>query len=85
MLENIESGCLGQKIPERCKPDYEAMIKTNQERQRINNNLQEAVFEYAGKSRLRGKMAELIGELVSEDRILKANTNDLIRQQEQSA
>ena len=80
MLEHTESEP-GLGRMERCKPDYESMITKNKERARLNANFQEAIFEYVGDKKLRNKMAELLGELVSEARVLKNSTDRLIEQQ----
>ena len=82
MLEDTEPrGYAIEKTAERCKPDYEKMITTNKEKLRLNTNFQVAIFEYVGDKKLRNKMAELLGELVSEARVLKNSTDRLIEQQ----
>ena len=67
---------------EPCKPDYEAMIKRVNEMRVKNKCLTEAIFRYVGNSRLRGPLAELVGELVSEDRQIGNELEALIRAQE---
>ena len=75
---------VGEKRAERCKPDYEKMITKNKEKLRLNTDFQEAIFAYTGNTRLRNKMAELIGELVTEERMLQKNIQQLIKNQEEN-
>ena len=82
MLENNTAELSGSKMPERCKPDYESIIKNL--RTKLSNNLalENAVWGYVGESRLRDKMAEMMGELISEQRKLQRDIDILIKEQE---
>jgi len=72
-------------MKEQCKPDYEHMIKTANAKLTKNVGLREAVFVYAGNVRLRNKMAELVGELYSEQRQLESKISSLIKEQEKDS
>jgi hypothetical protein len=81
MLEN--TGPEGSAMIEKCKPDYEKQILNAKERLNKNQNFQDAIFNYMGDIRLRDKMAELVGELVSESRQLKISIEQMIKAQEE--
>lgn len=68
---------------EKCKPDYEKQILNAKKRLSQNQNFQNAIFDYTANVKLRDKMAELIGELVSESRQLKINIEHMIKAQEE--
>ena len=88
MLEDMGgSGAIMEKRAERCKTDYEAMIKRVTEKLEKTLNFQNALFDYVGfgSSRVRNKLAELLGELVSEARILQGSIDELIKQQEKDS
>ena len=75
MLQNdiMESGnCGSEKMvrAEKCRPDYEAQIKSLTEKHTKNQRLLEALLDYVGGKRVRDKLAEMIGELVCEGRNL---------------
>ena len=72
----------GMMKAERCKPDYELMIKRERERLNKVDKLLEAIFNYIGTMVSKGKMAELIGELTCMSRRYNASIEDLIEQQE---
>ena len=78
----LEHGPIEGKSLQECKPDYEKLILSARESLRKNKSFQDAVFEYMGDIRLNGKMAELVGELVSESRQLKARIDSLIKAHE---
>ena len=61
----------GETIHE-CKRDYEKLIGLAREELRKNQGLQDAIFEYFGNQRLFDRVAEMVGELVSESRNLKS-------------
>ena len=65
-----------------CKPDFEKMILSASDNLEKNLRFQDAIFGYVGNVRLDGKMAELVGELVSESRQIKSRIDNLIKQQE---
>ena len=67
---------------EKCKPDYEKQILNAKKRLSQNQNFQDAIFDYTGNVRLWDKMAELVGELVSEARQLKISIEHMIKAQE---
>jgi len=81
MLENNYADSDGASI-EKCKPDYEKQILNLRIRLTKNHNFQEAIFNYVGNIRLRDKMAELVGELVSESRQIESNIEQIMKAQE---
>ena len=80
MLDNYPQE-LGSSAKE-CKPDFEQLILSARNSLGKNQNFQDAIFLYLGDIRLNGKMAELLGELVSESRQIKSRIDSLIKQQE---
>ena len=72
---------LGQTSKE-CKPDYEQMIIAAKKAREKTAAFIEAIFAYTGERSLRDKMAELVGELVSEERQMAERIEKLIRQHE---
>ena len=83
MLDDMEAaGEIRAAKKERCKPDFEAMIKSAKESLSKNEHLYEAIFNYVGNSRVRGKLAELVGELASGARQLKARIEQLMKEEE---
>ena len=76
----IGTGMTARK--EQCKPDYEAMIANLQKKFDKHNHFKEAALKFFEGRRARGKIAELIGELVTECNMLAGNINLLIKQQE---
>ena len=85
MLDNNypqELGSSGSFAAKECKPDFEQMILSARNSLEKNQNFQDAMFLYLGDVRLNGKMAELLGELVSESRQIKSRIDSLIKQQE---
>ena len=80
MLDNYHQE-IGSMAKE-CKPDFEQLILSARNSLGKNQNFQDAIFLYLGDIRLNGKMAELLGELVSESRQIKSRIDSLIKQQE---
>ena len=80
MLDNYpqEIGSMAKE----CKPDFEQLILSARNSLGKNQNFQDAIFLYLGDIRLNGKMAELLGELVSESRQIKSRIDNLIKHQE---
>jgi len=70
------------KIPEQCKRDYEAEIK----RERVGLGkvvtLKDAILGYAEGRPVQGKLAELLGELVSLEIMHNKQIDQLIQAQE---
>ena len=83
MLEE-NTPIIGPSSLKECKPDYEQMISNDKEKLVLNSNLQNAIFEYMGYTRLRNKIAEMVGELVSEERNIKKNIERMISEQERA-
>ena len=82
----LEHGYIGEgKAVQECKPDYEVQIKACNNELTKNQNFQTAIFDYVGNVRLRDKMAELVGELVSEERLIRVRKGELISQQERES
>ena len=58
------------------------MIKRENERLKKNLDFQNAFFNYVGHTIMRGQLAELLGELVSEEHYLTKNIENYIANQE---
>lgn len=83
MLENTSGGLGDPAKTERCKPDYEKQINQAKEKLSKAVNLKVALFDYIGNShQVRDKLAEMIGELVWEERTLINRIDGLIEDQE---
>jgi len=84
MLEDSEQSPMGmsEKRAERCKPDYETMIASLRIRREKTSRFKVAALEYFEGKRARGKMAELIGELVTECNMFDGEINKLLKAQE---
>ena len=65
-----------------CRPDYEGVVKKSRERLAKNQKLQSALFDYVGDCRLHGQLAEMVGELVSDERAMLAEIEYMIAEQE---
>ena len=80
MLENSEE-CenLGMKRTERCTPDYESMIKRHEEKLKKTIAFRDAVLTYFEGRNAKGKMAELIGELVTKCNSLNREIDNLMQ------
>ncbi len=74
-------GFMGKKA-EKCKPDYDGMIKRAKERLDKTTAFRAAALSYFEGKRARDKMAELIGELVTECNMIARERDNLIREQE---
>jgi len=84
MLEDqgYENVAIGKKSAERCKPDYETMIRRIKERLDRSINFRDAALLYFEGRKARDKMAELIGELVTDCNQLQREHDNLIQAQE---
>ena len=67
---------------ERCEPDYEGVVERINKRIAKTAAFRDSALEYFDGKRARGKMAELIGELVTEHRQLSRERSLVIEQQE---
>ena len=85
MLDELRDSPSETGANQKCKPNYEHMIKVANAKLTKNVGLREAIFAYAGNVRLRKKMAELVGELYSEQRQLEVKISDLIKEQEKDS
>lgn len=65
-----------------CKPDYEQLIERAKSRLDKAQNLENAIWDYLGDRSCRDKLAEMVGELVSEKRLLNMEIDRLITAQE---
>lgn len=74
------TGSYGAK--QECRPDYERLITEAKLQLSKNTCLQDALFDYLGNRTVSGKLAEMVGELVSEERVLTTRIDQLIKQQE---
>ena len=68
---------------ERCKPDYEAIIKKAKDKLEKASSLKEALFAYLGARHVKSQLAEMIGELVMEERELQSAVEENIKRQEE--
>ena len=89
MLEDAEprgypASTVGQ-MAERCRPDYEGMIKRLKDRLDKSINFRDAALDYFEGKKANGKMAELIGELVTLANQLQLEHDALIDAQEKDA
>jgi len=86
MLENIRNGNESPKTMGECKRDFKKEIKNAEERLRKIVTFKNAVFDYTGKyARINGKFAEMVGELVYEERAAEGNIKSLLEQQKAEA
>ena len=84
MLGDVENYPEG-KSAEICKPDYEQLIKAQNEQLEKTVNLKHALFGYIGmRGHVHDKLAELLGELVQEERVIGYRINKLIERQTKS-
>ena len=83
--ENTDYGGDSSKTMERCRPDYEAIIKRAKEKLHQVVALKSALFDYLGNRRVKKELAEMIGELVMEERELTVAIDNAIREQEAAA
>ena len=67
---------------EKCQPDYEGMIKRIKERLDRSVNFRDAALVYFEGRTAKDKMAELLGELVTECNSLQREHDALIEAQE---
>jgi hypothetical protein len=67
---------------ERCKPDYESMIKAARAELLKATAFLDAIFEFTGNREHDGKLAELIGEVYSITRMYESSIERLIKEQE---
>ena len=86
MLHDIRSGGESAKAIGECKRDFEKEIKNAKEKLRKIVTFKNAVFDYTGKyARINGKFAEMVGELVYEERAAEGNIKSLLEQQKAEA
>lgn len=65
-----------------CQPDYESLVSGVKDQIAKCNNLKNALLNYVGKQHVSGRVAEMIGELVTEERQLNARLDAYIAEQE---
>ena len=83
MLESNRMGTCDEKmVTEKCKPDYEAMIKRANLKLARSSAFRDAALAYLEGQTAKDKMAELIGELVTECNVYQKTVNELIVRQE---
>lgn len=85
MLESSEEGYPTQglgKMSERCRPDYEGMIKSIKEKLDKTICFRDAALDFFEGNKARDKMAELIGELVTLANKLQREYDSIIEAQE---
>jgi hypothetical protein len=82
LYEHGVSPDMGMTKAEKCRPDYEGMIKSVKERLDKAVAFKDAALIYFEGRRAQNKMAELIGELVTECNTLQREYDILIEEQE---
>ncbi|HUX78202.1 MAG TPA: hypothetical protein VMW10_00430 [Alphaproteobacteria bacterium] len=80
--EYSENSIKGSARAEKCKPDWEGMIKRTKERLSHSADFRDAALTYFEGRTAKNKMAELIGELVTECNSLQQEYDRLIESQE---
>jgi hypothetical protein len=70
------------KSPEVCKPDYEMMISRNRKNKERYSKFINAFYEFIGFEVITGGLAELLGELITNERKYDNIVQELIHQQE---
>ena len=84
MLNELNYGPeTGSAKAERCKPDYELLITRARDKNAKVSHLIVALQEYTGPQIYRQKLAELYGELMSEQWKLQNEIDHLIEAQEE--
>jgi len=73
---------LSEAKAERCTPDFESIIKSANRSLVKSERFRDAALEYFDGRRARDKMAELIGELVTECKLLENQLTILLAAQE---
>ena len=71
------------KAAERCQPDYEIMIARLNERLTRETKMRDALLEYLKGKTVGGKMAELVGEIVTRCNSIQCELDGLIKRQEE--
>ena len=73
---------MAKSSSQKCVPDYESMIKRIKAKMNDTFAFRDAAMSYFDGRQARGKMAELIGELVTECNLLQRKHDSLIKDQE---
>ena len=81
-MENYPDQTIGKMVAERCRPDYEAQIKGLKEKFDRSESLKMALLNYLNGRKVKGSLAEMLGELVSESVNLSKSITELIARQE---
>ncbi len=76
-------GAEEMKVAERCQPDYETMIARLLERLAREAKMRDALLEYLKGKTVDGKMAELVGEIVTRCNSFQCELDGLIKRQEE--
>lgn len=72
------------RIEQKCKVDYEKLIKKSKEQLDKTVRLKTALLEYIDyPPEVSGPLAEMIGELFIEERYFSKRIDDLIKEQEE--
>ena len=82
MLSEMQEDGYSSGKAERCRPDYEAQIKGLKEKLGRSETLQTALLHYFNGKRVKGNLAEMLGELVSEGVYLMKVIAEVVAQQE---
>ena len=69
---------------EKCQPDYESMIKRIKTKLDRSQEFRDAALMYFEGRTAKNKMAELIGEIVTECNSLQIELDSLIQEQEKN-
>lgn len=70
------------KMAERCQPNYETMIARSSERLDRELKMRDALLEYLRGKTADGKMAELVGEIVTRCNSFQCELDSLVERQE---
>jgi len=71
-----------KQATQECQPNYEQLIESAKHRLDKCNDLLQAIYNYTGDIKVQGTLAEMIGELVTEQRSLEQRINQLMDQME---
>ena len=83
LTSDYPRGGAEMKEPERCQPDYEIMIARLNERLNREAKMCDALLEYLKGRTAEGKMAELVGEIVTRCNSFQCELDGLIKRQEE--
>lgn len=83
LSSNYPNDGAAMKTAERCQPDYETMIARSNERLAKETKMRDALLEYLKGKLVEGKLAELVGEIVTRCNNFQCELDSLIKRQEE--